>query len=246
MKTKTFEVVARDNTYNNENDLSSDFTWSIWSDDPDGDWCYADGVFVAICQHIGGDPRGNYGTPRLYRADDLAESGFLDWVVGWGCSWSRCPVYLDIEPRELTRKQASDIVLDVFDDQYSERISERCSIGYASSPSYELSTIADDRDDCYWEEGSAIIRVNGKWMVCTPYHYHAEITITEKSKEGWLCDATIDFDSFIENTLDGPDLLDGDWWDRIDFEGNGGGIEWDHDPRISEVIEAVLLKEEQE
>ena len=244
MKTKTFEVVARDNTSNNENDLSSDFTWSIWSDDPHGDWYYSDGVFVAICQHLGGDIRGNYGMPRLYRGDNLAESGFLDWVLGWGCSWSRCSDHLDTEPRELTEEQARDIASDVFDDQYSHRITERCSIGYASSPSHELSTIADDRDDCFWLEGSAIIRVNGKWMLCHPYHYHAEITSAEESKEGWLCDAMIDFDSFIENSLDSPELLDGD--SLVLVEGFGKEVEWDNDPRISQVIEAVLLKEEQE
>jgi hypothetical protein len=42
---KKYEVAARDNTCNRENDFNHDFTWSIWSNKPSGDGCigaYAD------------------------------------------------------------------------------------------------------------------------------------------------------------------------------------------------------------
>ena len=95
-------------------------------------------------------------------------------------------------------------------------------------------------------------------MVCTPYHYHAEITITEESKEGWLSDVMIDFDSFIENTLDGPDLLDDMEEINPEIEIDGlkikqewDDIEWDNDERIAEIIAHLhfiefLLEGEQE
>lgn len=244
---KKYEVVARDNTYNQENDFNHDFTWSIWGTDEISDWCWSP-VYIAICKHHGGDPRNNWYTlPMLFQCDSPAESGFFDWVLGWGCSWSRCSDFLDCEPSDLTEGQAREIIFDVFDDKDSDRLNERCSIGYSSSPSCELADHCDNDDDCYWLDGSAIVRIDGKWAVCSPYHYKAEV-ITPDDGAGYSCDAMIDFDSFIANTIGelSDDILDGEWWDRIGFEGNAGGIDWDNDTRIAEIIETLKELEESE
>lgn len=47
------------------------------------EWYYAQDVYIAVCLHRGGNVRGNYGPPRVFRVDSPAESGFLDWVIGW-------------------------------------------------------------------------------------------------------------------------------------------------------------------
>tara|TARA_R100001463_G_scaffold53516_3_gene104543 strand:+ start:407 stop:1111 length:705 start_codon:yes stop_codon:yes gene_type:complete len=83
------EFVARDNVYNNENDFDNVFTWSIVAPKGTHEWYYGNDyrnlIFVVVCQHHGGDPRNsNYSRPMIYRPDgDLAEGGFLDWVIGW-------------------------------------------------------------------------------------------------------------------------------------------------------------------
>ena len=76
------------NVYNNENDFTSVFQWQVYYPADADDWIYADDVFVAIEVHHGGDVRGNYGRVRLYRLDDMADSGFLDWMVGWEVTYS--------------------------------------------------------------------------------------------------------------------------------------------------------------
>jgi hypothetical protein len=77
------------NVYNDENDFSSVFQWQVfYPADAGDDWLYADDVYVAVEQHLGGDVRGNYGAVRLYRADSLADSGFLDWCLGWNVNYA--------------------------------------------------------------------------------------------------------------------------------------------------------------
>lgn len=106
-----YRATEIDNTYNNENDFSSNFQWQVFYPADAGDWLYASDVFVAIEVHQGGDVRGNYGAVRVYRADDLADSGFFDWCLGWSANYSN-----------------------------GEEVPEndRFSIGYSSHPFYEM------------------------------------------------------------------------------------------------------------
>lgn len=247
-----YEVVARDNTYNQENDFNHDFTWSIWSNKPNGDWCWDSDIYVAVCQHYGGDPRNNwYSTPKLFAVDSIADSGFLDWVLGWGVSWSRCSDFLDCEPSDLTEDQAKEIASDTFNDKELDRLNERCCIGYSSNPTCELADHCDDGDSCFWIDGSAIVRIDGKWAVCSPYHYQAEI-ITPENGSGYSCDAMIDFDSFIENTLgeQSDDILDDMEKINPEIEIDGlkikqdwDGIDWDNDERIADIIAHLYFVE---
>lgn len=74
---------VRDNTYNSDNDLSANFVFTIYTPENCGDWCYSDDTFITVETHLGGDVRGNYSNFKVYRLDNIAESGFLDWTVGW-------------------------------------------------------------------------------------------------------------------------------------------------------------------
>jgi hypothetical protein len=76
-------------------------------------------VFVVIEQHLGGYVRGNYGAATVYRVDNIAETGFLDWVVGWYASHIR-EVELFAELYDLVE------------------INSRLAIGYSSNPTCEL------------------------------------------------------------------------------------------------------------
>ena len=71
--------VARDNTYNSENNFSADFVFEVFCDSDD--WAYGL-CLIAINPHLGGDPRGNYGAVRWFVVDAPAETGFWDWVLG--------------------------------------------------------------------------------------------------------------------------------------------------------------------
>jgi hypothetical protein len=113
-----YEQVHRDNTYNSDNDFSSNFVFSIFAPVGCSDWCYCDDLFVTIEKHLGGDVRGNYGDAKVYRVGNIAESGFLDWVVGWYA-----------EP-----------IADDYDSEWPElqRLNERFCIGYSSWPTGEV------------------------------------------------------------------------------------------------------------
>jgi len=92
---------SRDNTYNNENDFSANFVFSVYVPEDCADWCWCDDVFITVERHLGGDVRGNYGPFAVFRVDQIGESGFLDWVVGWHAE----PVPADADPDwpDLTR-----------------------------------------------------------------------------------------------------------------------------------------------
>lgn len=106
-----------DNVYNNENDFSSVFQWQVFYPADSSDWLYADNCYIAIEVHQGGDVRGNYGRVRLYKVDDLAESGFLDWCLGWSVNYA---------------------------DGTEVPENDRFGIGYASHPFYEMQSHLKD------------------------------------------------------------------------------------------------------
>ena len=74
---------CRDNTYNSGNDFSANFVFSVYVPEDCADWCWCDDVFITVERHLGGDVRGNYGPFAVFRVDQIGESGFFDWVVGW-------------------------------------------------------------------------------------------------------------------------------------------------------------------
>ena len=122
-ESRNYKRTSVDNVYNNENDFSSVFQWQVFYPDDASDWFHADNVYVAIEVHNGGDVRGNYGRVRLYKVDSLADSGFLDWVLGWHVNYSN-----------------------------GEPVPEndRFCIGYASNPFYEMRGYL--KADLRWSE----------------------------------------------------------------------------------------------
>lgn len=83
LTSQQYQHNVRDNTYNSDNDLSSNFVFSIYTPVDCADWCYADDVFVTVETHLGGDVRGNYSSFQVYRLNDIADSGFFNWIVAW-------------------------------------------------------------------------------------------------------------------------------------------------------------------
>tara|TARA_Y100000592_G_scaffold55153_1_gene86818 strand:- start:190 stop:831 length:642 start_codon:yes stop_codon:yes gene_type:complete len=136
----------RDNCYNHENDFSSVFTFSVYvPHNAHDDWLYVDNVYVALCVHIGGDVRGNYGNCRLFETDSLGDSSFFDWMIGWD-------IQKDGERLEL--------------DNYS--------IGYAQNPTYELESDLEKEENgrCVkgeWQDGKFIATLDGEAVECVPY-----------------------------------------------------------------------------
>jgi len=136
----------RDNCYNHENDFSSVFTFSVYvPHDANDDWVYVNNTYVALCIHIGGDVRGNYGNCRLFETDSLGDSSFFDWVIGWN-------IQKDGERLEL----------------------ENYSIGYAQNPTYELENDLEKEENgrCAageWQDGKFIATLDGEAVECVPY-----------------------------------------------------------------------------
>ncbi len=133
-----YEQFHRDNTYNVESDLSQFYVWSVWAPADCSDWYWANDVFVVVEMGSPGDPRCcGYGPAQIYRVDNLAESGFLDTVVGWFAQ----PIsdhYSDNDPELQTAN-------------------EWLSIGYSSNPTCQLRSMLakgcepkwSDRHGCY-------------------------------------------------------------------------------------------------
>lgn len=186
----TYEILARDNTCNSENTFDREWIFSIYG--PAGaDWCWEHDVYVAVTLHNGGDPRGNYGATKLYRADSLGEIGFLDWVHGW--SVRRFNGFDDVELEDLTAEQANQILAEAESD---DRLNNRCCPGYSSYPAGELSRESTESDSCIWHNGQAILKTDNGWIIAEPYHYQADVE-TPDNGSGWLSDAMIDREDFF-------------------------------------------------
>ena len=115
----TYQQVARDNTFNGENDLDTFFVWTVYADTACPDWVWRRDVFVAVEMGFGGDPRYSaYGPAQIFRLEDvcLGDTGFLDVVLGW---WAT-----PIDER--------------YDPQLIDSQTDRIGLGYSSHPYYEL------------------------------------------------------------------------------------------------------------
>jgi len=142
---------VRDNVYNGENQFSQQFTFTVYTPSDSPDWAYGDCV-VAVCLHRGGDVRCNYGQVALYQCNGLADSGFLDWVVGWHIA-------------------SQDSPLDgVFN-------TDRWSIGYTGHPTSELESMIMDHKSLTWRDelgewtelGTYRIEVDGEVLEVAPH-----------------------------------------------------------------------------
>jgi hypothetical protein len=118
----TYEQVARDNTYNHENDLDSFYVFTVYADIGCPDWCWRRDVFVVVEMGAGGDPRySSYGSAQVFRLEDccLGDTGFFDLVLGW---WA--------EPIRST-----------YDSAAIDPMNDRIGIGYSSHPYYQLESL---------------------------------------------------------------------------------------------------------
>lgn len=112
--------LARDNTYNGENDLSQNYVWEVWGNDDMRDWIYPDDDTVSVFYiHTGCDVRSGYSKPIFVRPSGCGYSVPLDLVAGW----------YPIDARDPDGNE-----VDVWDVPNIDEI----GIGYHSNPSYHL------------------------------------------------------------------------------------------------------------
>lgn len=140
-----YEATVVENVYNLENDFSDVFQFQVFRPAHDTEWFYADDVYIAVEVHQGGDVRGNYGRVRLYRVDNLADTGFLDWVLGWDVTYS---------------------------DGTPVPLNDRFDIGYAPHPLYELLDHLKDGKMVWSEKRQCFVGVytiDGRYVECWPY-----------------------------------------------------------------------------
>jgi len=132
---------ARDNTYNSEQNLSSQFVFSIFAPEDCSDWCFANDVFVAIETHLGGDVRGNYSDFKVYRVDQLGDTGFFEWVCGWYA-------------QPISERYSQDEL---------ERVNDRLNVGYTSNPTSELRDLLEAKTEPAWSDkhGAFVGRLAG-------------------------------------------------------------------------------------
>lgn len=113
------QQLARDNTYNNENDLSQDYVWEVYDEEDRGDWIYQDDALMVCYAHTGCDVRGGYSYPLFMRCQG-------DYAV----PFDLCAEFYISEGRK------DDVELT--DDECRE-LDEQWQIGYSSCPGYQFS-----------------------------------------------------------------------------------------------------------
>lgn len=144
---KQLVELCRDNVYNGENDFSQQFTFTVYGE-PGADWLYDD-VVVAVCLHLGGDVRGNYGPVQIFVPDyGLADCGFFDWLLGWSLV-------------EGTLDCANP---------------EEWQVGYTSNPTSQVETDLDDQfgrgHDGEWNDlGQYVVQTKENRVVIVPCEY---------------------------------------------------------------------------
>lgn len=120
MTGEKYQQVRRENTYNQENDLDQFFVFTIFGDIGCDDWCWRRGCFVAVEMGSPGDPRYCcYSPAEIFYIDEdcIAETGFLDWRLGWWLS----PVD------------------DRYDSQKIDWLNDRLTPGYSCSSYHEMT-----------------------------------------------------------------------------------------------------------
>lgn len=120
MTGETYVQAYRENTYNQENDLSQDFILTVYVDASCNDWCWRRDCFVLVEMGSPGDPRYcQYQPAKIYRLEDdcIAETGFLDWHLGW---W--------LNP-----------ISEKYDSGKIDWLNDRLTPGYSCSPYHEMT-----------------------------------------------------------------------------------------------------------
>jgi hypothetical protein len=129
-----YKSLARDNTYNTENDLDANVVWQVWGhpeyDERRNDWVSAnsdiaeDGlpILVSTFAFNHGDPRGGYTAP-LFRTGEFSDGSYsicADTVVGY----------------YFMAKRKGDARAEAEADELNEK--GEYQAGYHSNPSYQL------------------------------------------------------------------------------------------------------------
>lgn len=136
MTGEKYQQLCRENTCNQKNDLDQFFIFTIFGDIGCNDWCWRRGCFIAVEMGSPGDPRGcHYSSAEIFYLDDdcIAETGFLDWHLGW---W--------LNP-----------VNDRHDAQKIDWLNDRLTPGYSCSPYHEMTQncvsdpIWSDQKNCF-------------------------------------------------------------------------------------------------
>jgi len=141
--------VARDNTYNGEQDLSEQYVWEVYT--PEGeedDWHYNPEAVVVVYLHRGGDVRGNYGAPQFFRP--AGEVVVPTWqVVEWHA--------------ESATRGCLDFTAE------AEEANEELCAGYSGHPTTHAESLGFNMSDGRWEGGRYTTRgPNGGWYYLTP------------------------------------------------------------------------------
>ncbi|MED5285039.1 MAG: hypothetical protein VYC71_03635, partial [Planctomycetota bacterium] len=233
-------------------DFSAAFTFSVYTNGDESDWLWnRNPVGVGICTHRGGDVRGNYSMPRFFVVDDcIGEAGFFDWTFGWFCDEvSQFPV----SEEEWTRFGMLDrwrtATLEGMLPCQHDRINEEASQGYASNPTCHLADLLGT-DDCYWFNGSAYVREpeTGHVYRVAPQYFcdglgGEELIDTPDNGDGWLHDASIDTDAWIEAVLkSGGREVTEEVYALVSDE-HGQDPEWDDSEGVAEAFSLIIGRE---
>jgi hypothetical protein len=158
-----YVVAARDNTYNQDNDLSQDFVWCVWRHgnvEDRGDWVWdatkgqtvvsdegreLPAYVTTVFAHTGCDIRGGY-SPPIFGAFD-GETALPDLVVGW----------------YLAAEDEADEDAEAVAAEWNDR--GEFSVGYSSSPRYHLESKAESCEER--EDGALVVVFEGKRLVAT-------------------------------------------------------------------------------
>lgn len=111
--------LARDNTYNGENDLSQNYVWEVYADEDDGDWIYNDDALMVVYAHTGCDVRGGYAYPLFLRCQG-DYSIPMDLVAEFFITDARR------DGEELETEECHEL-------------GEEWQCGYSSNPAYQMS-----------------------------------------------------------------------------------------------------------
>ena len=252
----TVKEVCRQNTYNEENSLDSDFQYTVWQAGEEyREWYYADhGVYISVCHHLGGDPRGNYGSYRVFRVDQgLDESDFMYLTVGYhvlevydardwydahaGDASSMLEwLFEEGDGREL-RSTYKDVPADWDGDL--DYLNSEFTQGYSSNPAYHVSE-EFGTDDCYWYGGHAYMVDDGGWLyvLAAEGAYYCDGLMPDgtddssRDEMGYIWEASIDSDKIVEDI--GTEITDDieSIMESNDLEHSG----WDHGESLKKAI----------
>jgi uncharacterized protein (DUF2267 family) len=158
--------------------------------------------------------------PRFFRVGDcIADTGFIDWTISWYC------------------ESGPDQVL-------IEKINEECSPGYTSNPTYHLSDLLGT-EECEWDNGVAIVTTeDGETYRVVPTYYGgdvgAEVLDEPSTGSGWLSDAAIDTEGWLESVLCAGDAEE--ITDTVEFlmdNVHGHHAVWDNSDGVAEVLRVI-------